>query len=69
MKQLTDNDEMPFGRYKGSYLRDVPASYFHWLWTNERDPMSRKAKVDPVADYIQRNITVLQQEHPDGIWD
>lgn len=50
-------------------MQDVPASYFHWLWTNERDPMSKKVKVDPVADYIQRNMGALKLEHPDGIWE
>jgi hypothetical protein len=68
MTNLQDTDKMPWGKYKGTLMQDVPASYFHWLWTNERDPMSRKAKVDPVASYIERNMTALQQEHPDGIW-
>ena len=31
---LFDDDLMPFGRYKGEYLSDVPASYLHWLWHN-----------------------------------
>jgi len=68
MTQLTDLDKMPWGKHKGVPMQDVPASYLHWLWTNERDPMSRKAKVDPVAAYIERNMTALQQEHTDGIW-
>jgi uncharacterized protein (DUF3820 family) len=65
---LQDTDKMPWGKHAGTPMQDVPASYLHWLWTNERDPMSRKAKVDPVAAYIERNMAVLQQEHPDGIW-
>jgi hypothetical protein len=69
MTRLQDSDKMPWGRWKGTLMGKVPASYFHWLWTNERDPMSRKAKVDPVADYIQRNMDALMQEHPDGIWE
>jgi hypothetical protein len=68
MKQLTDLDPMPFGKHRDVPMQDVPASYFHFLWTNERDPMSRKAKVDPVAEYIERNLPALKQEHPDGIW-
>jgi hypothetical protein len=68
MIQLQDTDKMPWGKYKGTPMQDVPASYLHWLWTNERDPMSRKAKVDWVGAYIERNLTALQQEHPDGIW-
>lgn len=65
MKALTDTDKMPFG---GEMMQDVPASYLHWLWTNERDPMRLKVKVDPIADYISRNLTALQHEYPDGIW-
>ena len=68
MKTLTDEDQMPFGRYKGTRMQDVPASYLHWLWTNEKDPMSRKVKTDSIADYIWRNIGALKKEHPDGIW-
>ncbi len=68
MIDLQDTDKMPWGKYKGVSMQDVPASYLHWLWTNERDPMSRKSKVDPVAAYIERNMAALQQEHPDGIW-
>jgi len=67
-KQLTDTDAMPWGKHAGVHMQDVPASYLHWLWTNERDPMSCKTKADPVAAYIERNLTVLKKEHPDGIW-
>lgn len=69
MKTLQDTDHMPFGKYKDTRMVDVPAAYLHWLWTNDRDPMCRKVKVDPVAEYIQRNIDCLRGEHPDGIWD
>lgn len=68
MTELQDTDKMPWGKYKGIPMQDVPASYFHWLWTNERDPMSRKSDVDQVAAYIKRNMSALQQDHPDGIW-
>ncbi len=69
MKLLRDNDEMPFGKHKGTPMRDVPASYLHWLWTNEKDPMSKKVKVEPVAEYIDFHIRLLQVEYPDGIWE
>jgi hypothetical protein len=68
MDVLQDTDRMPWGKYKGNVMQVVPASYLHWLWTNERDPMKLKAKVDPVAAYIERNMAALQQEYPDGIW-
>lgn len=32
---LTDTDRMPFGKYKGEPLSDVPASYLSWLWNQD----------------------------------
>lgn len=55
---------MPFGKYRGEPLQDVPASYFHWLWSTGMN----EDKLSPVADYIRRNIEALKKEHPDGIW-
>lgn len=60
--EYNDLTPMPFGRYKGELLQDVPASYLHWLWTQR-----------PLSDirleaYIKRNINALKQEYPDGIW-
>lgn len=62
MKPLDDLSLMPFGKYKGTLMQDVPASYLHWLWTNGLD------KNSDVADYIKRNKEALKKEHPDGLW-
>lgn len=60
---MKDTDPMPFGKYKGKPMQDVPASYLHYLWT------SGLSKTDePVANYIRENIDALKKEHPDGIW-
>ena len=56
---------MPFGKHKGTPMQDVPASYFHWLWTQTDFSATDKSGV---ADYIKRNFTALKQEHNDGIW-
>lgn len=64
MKELSDLDPMPFGKHKGKPMQDVPAHYLHWLWVNGKQSDSQC----PVADYIQRNISALQQEHKDGVW-
>lgn len=64
MKPLTDLSPMPFGKYKGEPMQDIPAYYLHYLWTNGK----KEDKLCPVADYIRRNITALKQEYPDGIW-
>jgi hypothetical protein len=68
-KLLLDTDKMPFGKYIGVPMQDVPAQYLHWLWTNVRDPMRNKVKDDPVANYINCNLNALKQEYPDGIWE
>jgi hypothetical protein len=65
MKQLTDTDPMPWGKYKNTPMQDVSADYLFFLWTKlgkERD------KQCPVADYIRRNLSALEQDYPDGIW-
>ena len=64
MKELQDTDAMPFGKYKGQKMQDVPASYLHWLWTQGKE----HDKQCPVADYIRRNKPLLEQEYQDGIW-
>jgi hypothetical protein len=61
---LGDLDQMPFGKYKGETMQDVPASYLHWLWTNGKNA----DKQCPVADYIRRNLNALKREYSDGIW-
>ncbi len=65
MKPLLGTDPMPFGKHKGIPMSDVPASYLHYLWTNG---MKQQTKFDPVAAYIQENLSALKQEHKDGIW-
>jgi hypothetical protein len=64
MKTLEDQDLMPFGKYKGQAMQDVPASYLFYLWCNGLEEDFRSN----VADYIRRNIKTLEQQHPDGIW-
>ena len=65
MKELQDTDPMPWGKYKGTPMQDVPADYLHYLWTN----FGMKFKSGEVGDYILRNKEALKQEHPDGIWN
>jgi len=61
---LDDLDKMPFGKHRGVPMQDVPASYFHFLWTNGL----KDDKRSDVANYIRRNLDALKKEHPDGIW-
>ena len=65
MKALTDTDPMPYGKFKGTPMSDVPANYLHWIWNNGG---KHQTATDRVADYIQRNLEGLKMEHPDGLW-
>lgn len=55
MSVLTDTSPMPFGKYKGDDMEDVPASYLLWLYDNNK---CNKA----VKDYIEDNMDVLKKE-------
>lgn len=61
---LSDTDPMPFGKYEGTPMQDVPASYLHYLWTNGLKDNGQSN----VADYIRRNLNALKMEHKDGVW-
>jgi len=54
---------MPFGKYKGVKLEDVPASYLLWLWDN--GVWAEKTHV--MHDYIKNSWFVLTTEADDYI--
>lgn len=58
---LTDDDRMPFGKYAGRKMSDVPADYYHWLWNNG-------VSHSGVRGYIVVAMDALKEEKPDLIW-
>lgn len=59
-KPLQDEDKMPTGKWKGTKMIDVPATYFMYLWDNQMANAQ-------VKNYIQRNHEViLKQAKEDG---
>ena len=52
---LTDNDVMPWGKYKGVKMANIPASYLIWLYEEKKCSGS-------VKDYIEENLDVLKSE-------
>jgi uncharacterized protein (DUF3820 family) len=52
---MDDNSIMPFGKYKGEKLANVPPSYLLWLYENER-------AYGGLRDYIKDNLTVIKSE-------
>lgn len=74
MEELTDKSPMPFGEHKDKPMEEVPADYFHFLWTKGGYKSLLKASGSisnrhKVARYIQSRLNHLRSEHPDGIWD
>lgn len=59
---LNDLSPMPFGKYKGTKMQDVPASYLHWYWTK-----TEHSHFDLNA-YIKESMSALKDENPDLIW-
>lgn len=58
MEALTDKSLMPFGKYKGKALIEIPDEYFLWLYTNN-------LKDGTLKDYIEDNFDV-KIERKDG---
>jgi uncharacterized protein (DUF3820 family) len=54
---------MPFGKYKGIPMQDVPTEYLHWLWTK-----GNLNKNSEVGQYITKSLKALQLENKDLIW-
>lgn len=52
---LTDLDPMPFGKFKGKAMQDVPASYLMWL---KNDGCSNEL----VSNYIHNSMDAIKQE-------
>lgn len=52
---LSDLSPMPFGKYRGKAMQDVPAKYLLWLYDSKVDHPAVRA-------YIIDNLQVLRQE-------
>jgi uncharacterized protein (DUF3820 family) len=52
---MIDNSLMPYGKYKGQKMANIPPDYLIWLFENN--------KCTPeVAKYIAENLDVLKAE-------
>lgn len=60
--KFEDGDLMPFGKYSGTCMADVPASYLVWLG----EELDKKSLLNPIEqmlkDYIDENQVVLETE-------
>jgi hypothetical protein len=75
---MIDTDEITFGKYNGTAIGKVPASYLLWLMGQRPacrrslseggwDASKRGARIDPVHLYILENFHALETECPDRI--
>lgn len=52
---LTDESQMPYGKYQGIKMEKVPAPYLIWLYENKKcTPL--------VSQYIESNMETLKLE-------
>ena len=58
LKMMDDNSIMPWGKYKGYKLANVPAWYLLWL-------ADEKNIVGHLKNYIEENRDILEQEKRD----
>lgn len=57
MRELTDDDPMPFGKYRGKKMEEVPADYLDWL-----HGQTWIAEWPAILDYIKRNRDCIDKE-------
>jgi uncharacterized protein (DUF3820 family) len=50
---------MPYGKYKGADMEDVPASYLLWIYENTRPSPA-------VENYIEKNLAGIKRQIADG---
>ena len=52
---MNDNSVMPFGKYKGEKMANVPADYLLWMYENGKC-------YGEIKEYIKDNLQVIQTE-------
>lgn len=52
---MNDNSVMPFGKYKGEKMANVPADYLLWLYENNKC-------YGEIKQYIKDNLEVIRTE-------
>lgn len=61
---MNDDTPMPFGKYRGTRLGDVPADYLLFLWDKDDGLWNDKGGL---SDYIRINFSALETDAPDKI--
>lgn len=63
---MTDTTIMPFGKYKGKMLGEIPAEYMIWLHDEFLDENGLYRKngmfAKELADYLRENLEYYKQQ-------
>ena len=60
---MKDTDLMPFGKYKGEQMEDVPADYLLWLkYDSKGKTIYIGSDTEKILLYIEDNLDVLNAE-------
>jgi len=62
MEKFTDSTPMPFGKYKGTKLANVPADYLIWLGQQYQAEIPKFIIGRSLAVYIMDNYDALTAE-------
>jgi len=64
--ELTDESLMPFGKYKGEKIANVPATYLDWLYGEMVERGYNSSSARDVKIYIDKNREVINKELLNG---
>lgn len=57
--ELDDNSPMPWGKYKGEKMANVPATYLMWLYDNNKCNAEVQAYINDNMDALKEEIRQL----------
>lgn len=62
---MQDEDLMPYGKFRGIKMANVPASYLLWLGDEIKKtaPNKRTLQNKSLLEYIEDNMDVLKKEN------
>lgn len=60
MEKITDNSLMPYGKYKGKKMANLPASYLLWMY--RKDKLFKALEV-----YVEENMDALEKEEKEEL--
>ena len=64
MTKLNDDSLMPFGKHKGTKMKDVPADYLLWFFEEKSSALSStlSSQDETVLEYIDDNLEGVEEE-------